>query len=174
MAGFKLDIFQEVLPAIDQHDFGFYDDLTEDARKGFAAPVVLRWASSVRGQYGDLMLMLVNTRANLDFFDLGQHPELQWRLLASCGLGMNPRHEWIAMPARSRSKSDIHVFLGQYWPEANESELTLLLNQFTRETFIEFTQECGLGPADAKAALESYDRYTGHVPKKKASKSKKR
>ncbi|RYD81402.1 MAG: hypothetical protein EOP84_11050 [Verrucomicrobiaceae bacterium] len=171
---YKLDMFAEVLPAIDQHDYEFLERQSEDARKGFAPPVVLRFAATVRqGVYTDLMLLQVNGRANLDFYDLTAHPELQWRLLASCGLGVGTRHEWIALPA-TRTKSSIHGFLWQYWPDASEAEITLLLNQFTRETFIDFTRECGLSPADEKAALDAYDKYTGHAPKKKASKPKKR
>jgi hypothetical protein len=174
VATYKLDIFQEVLPAIDQHDFGFLERQPEEARKGFAAPVVLRWASSIRGQYADLMLLMVNSRANLDFFDLTQHPDLQWRLLASCGIGINARHDWIPMPARSRPSSAIHDFLTQHWPEANEAELNLILKQFTRESFIDFVRGCGLSPTDEQATFDAYDRFTGNAPKKKTSKSKKR
>lgn len=167
-------MFAEVLPAIDRHDYEFLERQPEDARKGFSPPVVLRFASAAKGQYTDLMLLMVNGRANLDFYDLGAHPELQWRLLASCGLGVGMRHEWIAMPTSARSKGTVHGFLWGYWPDASESEITFLLNQFTRETFIDFTKECGLHPADEKAALDAYDKYTGHAPKKKASKPKKR
>lgn len=174
MSGYKLDMFRQVLPAIDDHDFGFYDRLSEDQRKGFAAPVILRFASAMKGNFADLNLIMTNSRANLDFFDLAAHPDLQWRMLASCGFRVNAQYQWIEMPARKRSTSAVHTFLGEYWPEANETELNLILNQFTRETFIGFLHECGLSPADEKTALDAYDRYTGHAPKKKASKPRKR
>lgn len=169
MAAFKLDK-DEVLAAIDRHDYGFLGRLPDEQRKAFAPPVLLRWLSTVRGPYADLMLMMVNDRANLDMFDLSGDPELQYRLMASCGLHGNVRHDWIAMPARGRSKSAVHEFLGQFWPEASEAELTLLLGQFTRESFIAFTRECGLSIADEKTALESYDRYTGRNAAKKKPK----
>lgn len=167
MSTHKLDIF-DVLGAIDRHDYGFLERQPEENRKGFAPPVVLRWASSVRGEARDLMLLLVNERANLDFYALGDHPDLQYRLLAACGLGMRPKHEWIAMPARAKPKSAIHAFIGGWFPEANADEIDLLLGQFTRESFHEFVNDCGLNDKDARTAIDAYDRYTGHVPKKKA------
>lgn len=172
LADHKLDIF-ETLKAIDNRDFDYLDRQPEEARKGFAGPVVLRWASAVspNGDIADLNLMSVNTRANLHFFDLGDYPDLQYRLLASAGFRMRQKHQWIAMPARQKSASGLHRFLSKYWPDASDDELDILLAQFTREKFIDFLNDLALDPKTLKETLEIYDRFTGHnVGKKKKSK----
>lgn len=174
MADYKLDIFKDVLPAINQHDYGFLARQDAEAQKGFHAPVVLRWASALKrpADAADYMLMLVNARANLDFFTIADHPELQWGLLASCGLNMPVSHEWINMPARARPTSALHAFIGQHWPEANEEEINLLIRGFTRDSFTEFLHRCGLSPTDEKAALEAYDRFHGIKVKSSGGKKK--
>lgn len=174
MTAHKLDIFDDVLTGIERHDYELLERQTDETRKSFAPPVVLRWLSAVRNaEARDILLMLVNERANLDFFAIGDHPDLQYRLMASCGLGLNPRdHQWIPMPARAKPKSAVHAFLAEHFPEANLAELDLLLGQFTRESFTDFLHECGLSPADEKTALDAYDRYTGNAPKKARTKKR--
>lgn len=173
MADYKLDIFQEVLPAIDRHDYDFLSRQDADRQKGFHGPVVLRWASMLRNasqDMTDIMLMMVNSRANLDFFAIADHPDLQWRLLATCGLHMSTRHEWSNMPVRARPTSAVHAFLGAYWPEANAAEIDILIRSFTRESFEVFVRSCGLAPAEEQAAMDGYDRFHGiKVKTKKAS-----
>ncbi|RYD85319.1 MAG: hypothetical protein EOP84_02890 [Verrucomicrobiaceae bacterium] len=173
MAQHKLDIF-DVLGGIDRRDFEFLARQDAETRKGFAPPVVLRWASSIKGEAQDYMLLMVNARANPDFYAITDHPELQYRLMASCGLNMRPRHEWIAMPTRARSASALHDFLGTYWPEANDAEIDLLIRQFNRESFEEFVRSCGLAPADEKDALATYDKFHGVKAKGKTDGGKKK
>jgi hypothetical protein len=141
-------------------------------RKGFAPPVVMRWASALRGggMMTDLKLLLVNENANINFWEIWEHPELQYKLLASCGTKSGQRNEWIAMPGKQQSSSEVHDFLSKYWPDANEDELKLLLKQFTRETYHEFVERCGLAPAETDAAIQAYDKLMGY----KTSGSKKK
>jgi hypothetical protein len=168
----KLDIF-DTLTAIDRRDFGFLERQQEDARKGFAGPVVLRWASAVgNGEMGDYMLLMVNAKANLNFFDIGDHPDLQYRLLAASGVGSKQRHQWIAMPSRKRSANALHDFLSKYWPDASDLELDILLGQFTRESFTEFVHECGLDPKMTTEAVGLYDKLTGHKSDGRKKKAK--
>ena len=48
MASPKLDIFK-MLNAIDKKDYNFYDNLSDDERKGFSAYLGLKWGASVNG-----------------------------------------------------------------------------------------------------------------------------
>jgi hypothetical protein len=159
---YKLDV-GEVQAAIERRDFEYLDRKTEEQRKGFAAPVMMRFASALAGggDFADLKLLLVNERANVNFYDIHQHPELQYRLLASCGIGTGRRSLWIDMPKRKISASGVHKFLSKYWPDANADELNILLGQFTRETFHEFVHGCGLEPKAASEIVEAYDKLMG-------------
>jgi hypothetical protein len=169
----KLDIF-ETLTAIDRHDLDFYDRLPEDLQKGFAPPVVLRWASAINdGPNAAVNVWLVNDRANMNFWEIAGHPELQYKLLASCGLGKTQRHQWINMVGRAKKSDRVRDFLIKFWPDANDMELDIIFNQFTEETFEEFVLSSGEPPADIKEILEAYARLTGKAkPKSKRAKSK--
>lgn len=170
----KLDIF-DTLAAIDKRDFDFLDRQTDELKKAFTPLIVMRWASAARdGDDADLMLMLVNTYANPNFFDIADHPELQYKLMTSAGLGAKLRHEWIAMPKRKASASKVHEFLQRWWPEANEHELNILLKQFTRESFRAFIDDCALPPDETSEIVNAYDRLYGYAtePAKKKAKGK--
>lgn len=124
----KLDIFQ-TLAAIDKHDTDFLSRLPEEQSKGFAPPVVLRWASAVSGEMKDWYLLAVNERANVHFYDVWQHPDLQYRLLASCGFGRKERHEWISgTKSVTRKRRD---FVAKYWPDVNELEASIILQHLS-------------------------------------------
>lgn len=172
MAAHKLDIF-ETLSAIDKRKRDFYANLTEEEQKGFAPPVVLRWASAVTdGPESEHHIWLVNERANVNFNEIWQHPELQFKLLASCGSGRNQRHQWIPMAGRKKKADGVREFVERFWPDANDFEIDILLNQFTDESFEEFVLGSGLTPEEIKEVLEAYGRLTGKAVKPKSKKSK--
>ena len=172
MSNYKLDMFNEVLPAIDRRDMEFYDRLDDDQRKGFAPPVVLRFASALQsdGPLAEHYIWLTNERANIDFFNIWEHPELQFRLMASCGVGRSQRHKWIALPQKKRKADKVTEFISRYWPDANDAELDILLKQFTDESFEEFVQSSGCTPEDEKEVMEAYGRLTGKTKAKSPSK----
>jgi hypothetical protein len=173
VAAHKLDIFQ-TLDAIDRRNLEYLNRLEPEQRAGFAPPVVLRWASAASdGPEADLMLMLVNERANMNFHDIWEHPDLQFKLIASSGVGRKLRHQWIPMAQRKKSASALHEFLSKYWPQANEAELDLLVRQFTFETYTDFVNGCGLDPKETTAVLDLYAKLHGvkNASKKKKSKS---
>lgn len=167
----KLDIF-ETLSAADRRDMGFYGRLDDDQRKGFAPPVVLRWMSALQGNDQELNIWLVNDRANINFHDIWEHPELQFKLLASCGGGKNQRHQWLPMATKKKRADKVGEFLLRFYPDANDAELDLLLNQFTDQTFEDFVLYSGSTPEDIKEVLEAYARLTGKAVKKAKGKSK--
>lgn len=158
----KLDIF-ETLAALDTRQFDFLDNKPEDVRKGFAPVVVLRWMSAITpdGEISDAMLVQVNEAVNHGFFDIADHPDLQYRLLASCGFGQRFRHQWIPVAKQKKGGSSLFDFLSTYWPEANKTELNILLAQFTRESFHQFVYGCGLDPVETKGILNAYDGFFG-------------
>ena len=124
LATHKLDIF-ETLAAIDRHDTDYLAKKPAEERKGFAPPVVLRWASAVTGAAQDWFLIAVNERANVHHYDLYQYPDLQYRLIASCGTGDRQRHEWIT--GSKSNKQSRYDFILEYWPDANDLELSIIL-----------------------------------------------
>lgn len=174
MSQHKLDIF-DTLAAIDRRDFGFLDRQDEEVRKGFAPPVVMRWASAAgSGTTADIALITVNEKANRHFYDLYEYPDLQYRLLAACGTGRVLRHHWIVPSKAKRTSSKLTTFLAEHWPDANDQELDLLLHQFDRNSFEDFINGCACDPAECKDLLRAFDLYKGHDPKDKGKGRKRR
>lgn len=166
----KLDIF-ETLRAIDTRDFEFLDRQEAETRKGFAPPVVLRWASTIQGREAEDHLLRINRVANRRFWDIWDHPDLQFRLMAVCGRGAR-RHDWLAMPGKARSSSKVVALIGRYWPDAREDELDLILSQFDRAGYEDFVQSRGLPPGEVAEAMADYDAYKGVKASARKKKSK--
>ena len=152
----KLDIMV-LLNAIDQHDSDWLMAQPEDARKEFAPSVAMRWASNVSDSVeAAYMLWTINDRVNRHLFDLSQHPDLCYRLLASCGIKRSLHRQWLG-PRRATDNLALSL-LGEYHPSANETELRLLLSLYTRDTFADFLGDCGLDDEKSKKYLIAYDK----------------
>lgn len=170
----KLDIF-DTLSAIDKRQKNFLSDQPEEARKGFAPPVVLRWAASVDGKkdISEYYLLAINERANTFSKDLwSQHPDLLYRLMASCGLGSKQRHQWIPFPSKSKNISKARDFVGSFYPQYKEYEIDMIMDGFTPETFTEFVYSAGLTPTEEKEVLKSYGIEIKEAKGKKGKRSK--
>lgn len=170
---FKLDIF-ETLAAIDRRDGNFLQKQTEEGQKAFAPRVVLRWASSVNGPLAEYYIEATNEIVNVNMDSLGDHPELQYRLLAMCGAGQRGlRHNWVPLPKASRkSSSKLHDYMAEYHPTASVAELDLLLSQYSRDEFEQFLRDAALSPAETKDLLNALDKSRGIEPKKTKAKKK--
>lgn len=92
----KLDIFR-VLKQADLKNVDFYEKLTDEERKGFFPPVVLRWMS---GTYSARQIVFLNELANPMVFSLYKHPQLIWQLLTLCTSGKPQRYIWNKLPAK--------------------------------------------------------------------------
>lgn len=153
----KLDIF-DVLGAVDRRDLGWLDRQPDDVKKEFAAPVVLRWASTVQGENAEQYLWLINDIANIDFHTLYQHPELQYKLIAMCGAGRSQRHQWITNAKVTKKSPKVHAFLSQFRPLASAREIDMLISLHTKETFTELVHASGVTPEEAKDLIDAFKK----------------
>lgn len=147
MASPKLDIFK-MLNAIDKKDYNFYDNLSDDERKGFSAYLGLKWGASVNGDntLQHYYLASMNNYVNVNLFDVNKHPKLQWLLLvaSSPNFGVH-RHEWIypKKKSTSKSKSDIKNQLMRIFPSYKEDDIEVLSTMVTKKDLKEFSKDCG-------------------------------
>lgn len=168
----KLDIF-DVLANADSRNSDFLSGLEPEVAKQFSPLVVMRWFSAVdnRSQYRDYVVQVTNQIINRDFWSLKDHPELQWRLMAACGVGTKLRHGWIPMPKR-RKVTKLDEFLLQYFPSANDEELNIL-KSVSKDEFEEFARSAGLPDKEYEEVINSYCVENGieaEKPRKKAKK----
>lgn len=155
----KLDIFY-TLGEADKRNMNMLADLDEDLRGKFAPLVVMRWFSTLSNSspYCEYQLTVVNEIVNKNFWELSKHPELQWKLMAACGVGTKQRHNWIPM-AKRQTNTKLEEFLLQFYPNYNEDELRILINGFTEETFKEFVQRTGTQDNEVKEKVKLYKDY---------------
>ena len=134
-----------LLQAIDRRDLGWLMRQAEDVQKEFAPLTAIRFASNADdGIDAGVLLWTINQRVNRYLFDLHQHPDLSYRLLASCGLKRSvPRGRWLAGPRRTTDNAALRL-LAEYHPVANERELRLLLALYSRPEFAQFLSDCGI------------------------------
>jgi hypothetical protein len=125
----KLSINNE-MAQLDTKNRGFYDELTEEERKKFATYLMLRYAASVEGNTDlqEWYLRATNERVNLNFFDLGKHPKLQWLLCTTVSPDMGrQRHYWQASKKKEGTGNSKSIkFLTKLYPCMKQDEIELL------------------------------------------------
>ena len=151
----KLSINNE-MTQFDRKNRKFYDELTDEERKKFSTYLMLRYGASVEGT-ADLQewyLRVTNERMNINFFDLGKHPKLQWLLATTVSPGMGTqRHYWQASKKKEGSNSKAVKFITQLYPHMKQDEVELLADLNTTKELKELAKQSGWTDQDIKKAL---------------------
>ena len=151
----KLSINNE-MTQFDRKNREFYDELTDEERKKFSTYLMLRYGASVEGT-ADLQewyLRATNERMNINFFDLGKHPKLQWLLATTVSPGMGTqRHYWQASKKKEGSNSKAVKFITQLYPHMKQDEVELLADLNTTKELKELAKQSGWSGQDIKKAL---------------------
>lgn len=155
-----------LLNAFDRRDFNWLNQQPEDVRKEFAALTAMRFTATYAtdSDRSAEALWLVNERVNHHLFDLSRHPDLLFRLLASCGTGRSARREWLSLPPRRSDNNKAIELLRQQHPLANNRDIAVLLSQYTRQSFAELVADCGLKDKEPEEIMKAYDAI--HGPKR--------
>ena len=151
----KLNIANE-MRAFDTKDRNFYNDLTEEERKKFSNYLMIRWGSSVQGsaELQQYYLLSCNENLNKHFFDLSQHPELQWLSATTVSPGLGTfRHDWIKQKKRQSNNNRAVKFLRQIYSTASEDELELLAKINSIEDLKQLARKHGWDDRRIKAEL---------------------
>ena len=140
---------REMLNALDRNDFDFYSRLDKEQKKAFSPWLAMRYASSASGADAYHYLLMVNDLVNVDFSSLKKHPELQWKLLATCGIGHTSYHKYI-QPGKKKTKTKLHKFLIELYPTLNEKERDLLLALNGKDDLTQLAKDNGLSDKEIK------------------------
>lgn len=149
----KLDIATE-MRAFDSKDRGFYDSLTDEERKKFSTYLMLKWGANVEGspELQEWYLRVLNDRVNINFFDLGRHPKLQWLLCTTVSPGLgNKRHYWIKSGRSGDRRA--HKFVESQWPHLSTEEVDLMVSVNTIDQFRDMARGLGWDDKRIKAEL---------------------
>jgi len=152
MATAKLDIKRE-LNAVDQKNYDFYDNLSEEERKAFAPFILMRYTSNVQGdkEIQEWFLEMTNELVNKNHWTLSKgHKPLLWKLFAATGAGVNCYHPYIA--AGKKEKIDkIEKLLAELYPAKKIDEIKLLASMMDNADKKELFDKMGF---DAKQRKE--------------------
>lgn len=145
----KLDLFNDILPALDNRNKEYYGKLMEEQKKEAGMWLLMRWMSSAKSN-PEHHIMMVNDLVNHNFNNLQKHPELQWKLLAICGAGKRQLHLWIH-PPKGLKKNKLEELILKDNPSMSDFELEIYRAINSENDFIEYLASKGL---DDKAIID--------------------
>lgn len=134
----------------------FYDELTPEERKKFSTFLMIRYGSSVRGstELQEWYLRATNERLNVNFFDIGKHPKLQWLLATTVSPNMGPQyHEWIAPKKRASEGNKKLKFIRQLYPELKEDDIAILGQLNSQDDIKQLARQLGYDDKRIKEEL---------------------
>lgn len=129
----KLDI-KRVINAVDNKDYDFYHNLTEEEKKEFSPFPLMRFSSSAKGDQDtqEWFLRLTNDLVNKNFWSLTKdHPELLWKLFAGVGVNMKCYHPYLAAPKKETNK--IENLLCEIYPTHKLDDIKVMAKLMTKK-----------------------------------------
>lgn len=125
-----VDLFKDMIPAVDMGLKELWDAVTEDGRKEIKGDLwnLNRYISSVKSKDRELQehyLLTVNEYYNKNWKDISKHPKLQWQTLCACSHeDKKPHfHEWLPL---SKDKDKKIEFLMTLFPDTKIKDLETL------------------------------------------------
>jgi hypothetical protein len=143
----ELDLFKELIPAIDNNLKELYDVASEDGKKDIKGDLwnLNRYISSVKGSRDkqELAVFKTNEYYNKNWNVLGgtDHIKLQWQLLCVAGnTGRTEFHPWIGLKKRKGNTKAINL-LEKLYPNMKQDEVELLARISTTKELKELAEE---------------------------------
>lgn len=154
MANKELDLFKELIPAIDLGIKDLYDAAGEDGKKDIKGDLwnLNRYISNVKGNYEKqaLAVFKVNEYYNKNWAVLGaKHPKLQWQLLCVAGkTGKKEFRPWIGLKKKKDDSSKAVKLLSEIYPNMKLDEVETLVRISTKSEIKELAREHGYDKVD--------------------------
>jgi len=152
MATAKLDIKRE-LRAVDQKDYDFYDNLTDEERKAFSAYILMRYTASVQMPDRDIQewyVEMTNEMVNKNHWDLSKnHKALLWKLFAATGTGVNCYHPYLAAGKKEKANK-IEKLLAELNPAMKMSDIKLMASMMDKKDREELFDKMGFDKKQRK------------------------
>lgn len=148
----KLDINRE-LRAVDQKDYSFYDNLTDEEKKAFSPYILMRYVSNVKMDDRDIQewyVEMTNEMVNKNHWDLSKnHRALLWKLFAATGTGINLYHPYLAA-AKKEKVNKIEKLLAELKPAMKMSDIKVWAKLMTKADKEELFDKMGFDKKQRK------------------------
>ncbi len=165
MANDAFDLFA-TLGRISKGDTQWYEKLSDDAKKGVAPFVLMRWLS---GTSDPAQVIALNTFSNPYMFSLGQQKELLCKLLAASCTGRTGRYSWIKAPGSKDAKLARQAIADFYGISQREAKMY----DVDAASVIEMAEQLGWDSDQLKKLTSEVDGGSGRT-KASGSKASKR
>jgi hypothetical protein len=147
----KLDIKRE-LKAVDQKNYDFYSNLTDDEKKVFSPYILMRYTASVQGDRDIQEWFLENTNefVNKNHWDLSKnHKALLWKLFAATGAGVDCYHPYLAAGKKEKANK-IEKLLCNIYPTMKMVDVKLMAKLMTKADREELFDKMGFDKKQRK------------------------
>lgn len=152
MATAKLDIKRE-LRSVDQKDYNFYDNLTDEEKKAFSPYILMRYTSNVQIDDRDVQewyLEMTNELVNKHHWVLSKsHKSLLWKLFSATGSGINCYHPYLAAGKKEKANK-IEKLLVELYPAMKLSEIKLMASMMDKNDREELFDKMGFDKKQRK------------------------
>ena len=151
MATAKLDIKRE-LNAVDQKNYNFYENLTDEERKAFSPYILMRYTASVQGDRDvqEWFVEMTNEMVNKNHWDLSKnHKALLWKLFAATGAGVNCYHPYLAAGKKEKANK-IEKLLCDIYPATKMAEIKMMAKMMTKKDKEELFDKMGFDKKQRK------------------------
>ena len=151
-----VDLFKDMIPAIDLNIKELWDASTEAGRKEIIGDLwnLNRYISNVKSNNKDVVehyIVAVNEYYNKNWFIIQKHPKLQWMLLCMCSYDGKTTfyHEWVGNK-KKETTSKKEKFLQLLYPDRKLDELELLASKYSDKTIKKLAKELGMNDTEIK------------------------
>jgi len=160
---YKMDLFRQVLPALDKKDIYYYKNLTVEEKASVKPWMLMRWLTSCENDQDQIhYLITVNDLVNRDFSVFGSkksrgiegHEELQWMLMSLCSSGRSTRRKFIK-PPKGSAKNRLEQELLDLYPTMKYSDLELLLQLNSTDDLTELFKSFGYSDSQIKDVIKN-------------------
>ena len=151
MATAKLDIKRE-LNAVDQKNYDFYENLTDEEKKAFSPYILMRYTASVQGDRDiqEWFIERTNECVNKNHWDLSKnHKELLWKLFAATGAGVNCYHPYLAAGKKGKTNK-IEKLLAELYPAMKLEDIKLMASMMDKSDKEELFDKMGFDKKQRK------------------------
>ena len=147
MANKHIDLFKEIIPAVDLGMKDLWDAATEEGRKEIKGDfwTLNRYISNVKTNSREVQehfVLTVNEYYNKNWNDIQKHPKLVWQTLCVCSMGNGKTyfHEWIPLKKQKNKKVD---FLAELFPTMKMADVETLAVITTDKEIKEYARDLG-------------------------------
>ncbi len=142
-----IDLFKEMIPAVDMGMKELWDAATEEGRKEIKGDLwnLNRYISNVKTNNRELQehfVLTVNEFYNKNWNEISKHPKLQWQTLCLCSHETKKTffHEWVPLKKVKDKKVE---FLANLFPDMKMSDIETLAAITTDKEIKEYAKDLG-------------------------------